>query len=438
MAFRRASYRDERRRRVLIEEPGGMDGLERELVSDSPPAELPRRYTDAALSVGRCRLSDLVPLRWWIVLAWLGVLISCAAGMEAVYGYVALGYTKFDISELPAIDLSERASIATWFSSILLLACAVYGILIYQMRRHRVDDYRGRYRMWRWIIPLFLLASIDQVASIQESLFAMLWRLAPLSEYTNGHLLWHGSMAVVAAVVAGRLVIEMRACRLASLLLTASLGCFGVIIAARAGWLLTESNVLKTMSLSSLVMGSRILLLMAILLYARHVHRDAHGQLPVGRHKRRNRREQREERVGPRESEEGSPSSSKSRTSGTRTQDGSKVTRADPAHASRQKDSSKRTARRKHRSPQEGAASAESSESTEVRGGTSRRPKRSGTAGAAGAGKPSPARSSKSASRQVDDEAVDNDDAVEEKPRKLSKSERKRLRKERRQQRQAS
>lgn len=441
MTFRRSNHREERRRRVLMEEPGTTDDSQTRGVADSPITDSPPRYADAALSTRRCRVSDLVPLRWWVVLAWFGALISCAAGMQAVYRYVALSYTRFDISQLPAIDLSRPGNIATWFSSILLLACGAYGILIYQIRRHRVDDYRGRYRLWRWMVPVFLLASIDQVASIQESLAAIVWQLVPLSEHTNGLLLWHGSMAVVAAVLAGRLVIEMHACRLASLMLTGALGCFAVVLAARAGWLLSEASVQQTMWLSGLVMGSRILLLMAILLYARHVHRDAHAELSQGYRERRNGRPDQEDRDGTPESEEDSPVSSKGssnlsskpRTSRTRTQDGKKVVRADPAHASRKKSPSKRTARREQEtSRDEAAASSDASESCDLRGGPSRRATRSGTAGTTSGGGSSPATASQSGSRQPDD-----DDTADALP-KLSKAERKRLRKQRRQQRQAS
>ena len=173
MEFRRGGHRDVRRRRALIDEPDtALATASRESSrpsgADASPSEPARRYSDAALSPRQPRVIDLIPIRRWTNLVLAALLLSGAAGIEALYGHLALENTAFDVSQLPAIDLSERGSVATWFSSAMLAACALFGLLTYQLRRHRVDDYRGRYRMWCWVIPMFLLASVDQVAGVQE------------------------------------------------------------------------------------------------------------------------------------------------------------------------------------------------------------------------------------------------------------------------------
>ena len=86
---------------------------------------------------------------------------------------------------------------ATWFSSALLATCAVFGLLTYQLRRHRVDDYRGRYRMWCWVVPLFLLASVDQVAGIQESVRTALLYASGIPDYADAMLVWVASVALI-------------------------------------------------------------------------------------------------------------------------------------------------------------------------------------------------------------------------------------------------
>ena len=51
---------------------------------------------------------------------------------------------------LAAIDAGAAGNLAAWFSSCLLLMAAACSLQIYNLRRHKIDDYRGRYRIWVW------------------------------------------------------------------------------------------------------------------------------------------------------------------------------------------------------------------------------------------------------------------------------------------------
>ena len=87
MEFRRGNQRDERRRRVLMEEPGWTEDAEGAEPPGSPP-ESSRRYTDAARSVRRCRVSDLIPVRWWAGLLWFLLVFT---GLLRATGVVPAG-----------------------------------------------------------------------------------------------------------------------------------------------------------------------------------------------------------------------------------------------------------------------------------------------------------------------------------------------------------
>ncbi len=175
MDFRRSGQRDERRRRVLLEETGvAAEGDElaaaaSEPVTESPSSEPARRYSEAALSPRQPRVIDLIPTRRWTNLVLLLSLLSSVAGLEGAYGYLAL--RQWPTGPLPygALDLSTHGSVATWLTAAWLGISAVMGILTYQIRRYRVDDYRGRYRMWYWMVPMLLLGSVDAVAGIQQT-----------------------------------------------------------------------------------------------------------------------------------------------------------------------------------------------------------------------------------------------------------------------------
>ena len=393
---------------MLIEEPATRKVVPRQQAPVSSSAEPARRYTEA-VSQRQPRVIDLIPTRWWTIPLLLVLLLASAAGIETLYGYVALGRTAFVISELPALDLSARGSIATWFSSTLLLTCAVYGLLIYQIRRHRVDDYRGRYRMWHWIVLLFLVASIDQVAGIQQSAWNAICQVAPLSQYPNAESIWAASLMMVTVMIGGRLLFETWGSRLSSLMLMVSLACFALVNASRMGWSLADAGVWRTVTLSSLTMGSHIALLMAVLLYGRHVYREARGQVRSAPKKRRMRRQARSEHSESTEAKVDAAPERSGASTGRRV--GGKVVRADPPHTSRTKRSS-------------GTGAPSSTTSSERNRQATRTEKPRGSAAThSGNGRTMPA------SCAPEDGAGD---VGEQGARKLSKAERKRLRKQRR------
>jgi hypothetical protein len=309
MEFRRSSHSDERRRRVLLEETGSQlpeSATVARAVSGAhnAAAEPAKSYSDAALSSRQPCVIDLIPARRWTLLVLALVNLTVATGLEALYGYLALGRTALSIAQLPAVDLAARGNVGDWFCACLLLGAAGIGILIYLIRRHRADDYRGRYRMWYWAVPLLVVASVDRVADLQTSLRTAVLVMAGIADYAQATLLWSAAVAVIGAAVTVRLAVEMRACRLAVGGLLAALVCLMARQPAALAWLLPAPCVFRTMCVAGLAFLSSIQLLLALSLYARHVHRDARGEIapqaPVAKPRVRTRRPKREAAPAPR------------------------------------------------------------------------------------------------------------------------------------------
>ena len=178
----------------------------------------------------------------------------------------------------------------TWLAAGLFLVSAVLGVLTYLIRRHRTDDYRGRYRMWYWMVPFFVMVSLDQVADLQLSIRTVLLDLAGIPDYADATLIWMASAAVVAGAVGIRLAIEMRACRAAVAGLVLAAGCYAAVGAATVNWVLADGGVFRVMAMTGLAMLGHVSVLMAMSLNARHVHREARGEIgPRVRRKRRKR-----------------------------------------------------------------------------------------------------------------------------------------------------
>jgi len=284
MELRRASHSTERRRRVLIEETS-------QQLPVSPPvpragegggragSEPIKAYTEAAITLRQLRVVDLIPTRRWTMTLLSLLALTVVAGVEAAHGCLALGYTTLQLSQVPALDLRVPGSVADWFTSCLLLLAAGLGMLTYWIRRHRVDDYRGRYRMWYWVVPLLVVASVDQVADLQGSLRTVLLALAGIPGYPDAAWIWCAMMTVVVTAVATRMALEMRACRLAVVNLVAALACFMALQAVTLDWFLRTQGVLRDMCVAGLTLLGTTHVFWALCFYARYVYREACGEI---------------------------------------------------------------------------------------------------------------------------------------------------------------
>lgn len=56
-------------------------------------------------------------------------------------------------------DPRSMQSLAGWLSQVALGVAAAVALIVRLMRRHRRDDYNGRYRAWGWLAGLFVITS---------------------------------------------------------------------------------------------------------------------------------------------------------------------------------------------------------------------------------------------------------------------------------------
>ena len=56
-------------------------------------------------------------------------------------------------------DPRSMQSLAGWFAQVALGVAAAVALIVRLMRRHRRDDYNGRYRAWGWLAGLFVITS---------------------------------------------------------------------------------------------------------------------------------------------------------------------------------------------------------------------------------------------------------------------------------------
>jgi hypothetical protein len=107
---------------------------------------------------------SVAPRRWIHALLVAAAVLAVASATVQV---LAHGFSHEDLSGLrPMFDMMFEANLPSWFSGAVLLACAgALGVVSLAARR-KGDDARG----WAALSALFGAASVDEVATIHETL----------------------------------------------------------------------------------------------------------------------------------------------------------------------------------------------------------------------------------------------------------------------------
>lgn len=287
MLSNRTGHLEDRRRRVLTEEVIGTAATE---PSD---AESPRRRRGEEgargprMSVKSRRLVDLVPRSWLALGGWLCLAVLVIAGLEALYFYMPRLAPATTDGRVAAFDLDGEGGLAVWFSSTVLLLTAGMTWIVYGIRRQQPDDYHGHYRVWLWAAVCWLVMSLDESACLHEAFKELMSQQTGQRLYGDGSLWWVICYGVVLGAVGLRLLWDMRLHRLGAGTLVASGGCFAVAVAAQLEWIMPQSGARGVMLEEGMEMAGGVLLLLAMTLHARWLILVADGTITPRRKKRK-------------------------------------------------------------------------------------------------------------------------------------------------------
>jgi hypothetical protein len=277
-------FRDDRRRRLLNEEILGAAARDEEAVPESPGRPAARRsarYAKAADMSNQPRITDLVPQRAWVLFLWCLLGLGAVAGLEALYWYMPQWARHTRDGRIAAFDLDGEGSLGAWFTSALLAASGLAAVLIYTLRRHRLDDYRGRYRLWLWAAACFFVMSIDEAGSLHEGFKEMMTHLTgerlAYDPVGDGSLWWVIAYAAVLGFVGLFIFWDLCESWLSGLASLATAGLYGVAVATQLGLLLPERGARSVMLEEGCEMLGAMMLLASLATYARHVTREIDG-----------------------------------------------------------------------------------------------------------------------------------------------------------------
>ncbi len=265
---RRRSDPEQRRRLLLLEE-----AARQEPAADSAAEREPVRravlYPQEARRDGMVRLADLIPRRNWVLALWWLLGMGVIALLEWLYALMPRVAGMTSDGRVAALDLDGEGSLAVWYSSTLLLLSAGLSWFIYTVRRHRLDDYKARYRFWLLASGLWLLMSIDETGSLHEGFKEMMSHLTGTRIAGDGSLWWVAAYLLVMGPLGLFLLRELWACPGALAALVATGLCYLVAVLAQLQWIWPQSGARGVMLEEGAEMAGHVFLLLALVLYAR-------------------------------------------------------------------------------------------------------------------------------------------------------------------------
>jgi hypothetical protein len=287
--------RDGRRRRVLNDEFRSASNLSLAAYSTAAEPGAPR-YGEQASVENHPQITDYVPRRK------RAVMVTLLAGLGVSAGAGALVHFAEPIASwLPGSPSSQVLSniavgAGAWASVAALLLCATLAKLIYSLRRHRVDDYAGRYRVWRWVVGGALLASISVTVGIGDAITTLCVAATGKSLSATGAEWWLIPLAVVGAWIGVRLMFEISESRSSLVMFFAAACCYAGAAVGACGWSPQGLGVWGDAVLGGLPLAGHTFALAGLMIFGRYVVLDVQGLIE---HKPRTVREKSQKKAAP-------------------------------------------------------------------------------------------------------------------------------------------
>jgi hypothetical protein len=267
--------RDGRRRRVLNDELRTASGTSLSAKATTADPNAPR-YGEQAGVEHHPQVTDFVPRRKRALLLMLTATLGAAAAAQAL-----VQWAPEVAAAVPGMTAEASEHLAggmtAWISAMALLACAGLARVVYSLRRHRVDDYRGRYRAWRWVGWTALAASFAAVAGVHTMLAGMAQAATGWSITAGGAEWWLAPVALAGGWVFVRMVLDMSESRAALAPTMAGAACYSLAAAGALGWSPTMLGESAGVLVNSLPLAGHALVLAGLMSFGRYVVLDVQG-----------------------------------------------------------------------------------------------------------------------------------------------------------------
>ncbi len=274
--FRRSGQRDDRRRRLLADETLAMRRIGPTSAHGSDAPRNGFAYAEDVLMTHQVCVLDLIPRRALT----LGVILAAALLIVAGLVWLDLWAAKCASEtglQLEALRLKGPQSLAGWLRGMVLGAAALAALVVYTVRRHRKDDYQGRYRVWIWAALGWLILAADGATALHRAVRELMvhWTGTPL--WGDGSIWWLAPGALLLAAVGSRLLVDMLPDRLSTAALVGAGFCAAAALAEPWDTIPLGDPRLGALIPHTAAMTAAVLLFWSMLAHARYVMLEAQG-----------------------------------------------------------------------------------------------------------------------------------------------------------------
>lgn len=224
--------RQGRRRRILQDE---VLSASRELAAhpgDQAPSGQAerRRYALSTGSLGSALAQGHFPNRIVVPLAALAGTVATVGGLAALDLYRQAVAGLLGEHTLVLADATSPTSLAAWATMGAAMLVAVLAAMILAVRSRRVDDYKGRHRLWRGATLAAMLLSLDAATELHSHLAETLAQTTGVRLLAGGAEWWLVLGGATLAWVAGRVALDIKESKLAICVFAAATLAGGVAV----------------------------------------------------------------------------------------------------------------------------------------------------------------------------------------------------------------
>jgi len=212
------------------------------------------------------------------ILVPLSAALATAAAEHAFGREVFVGGGRFARTLAAAgsvLDATSVAALHVWLGQMFLVIAAAVSLVVRLMRRHRRDDYKGRFRAWGWMAAILVLTACSGAVPLGRLVGALMADATGLTFGPRGLGWWIGLATVAFSVVSLWAVLPLHERLGTAVWLALALAAFGG--SAAAAWLADGRPAVVAAGLAAWSVGGA-LALVAMLTAARSVIREVRGQ----------------------------------------------------------------------------------------------------------------------------------------------------------------
>jgi hypothetical protein len=275
----------DRRRRVLKDEvlAASNNYATMRAKTDLEPAADAPRYSDAAGVENHPQITDFIPRRYSTIAVLVAIGLATTAALAAAQMFLLPMAAARGMRGAAIFSLDGYGSLASWLAAVVLaLTCAIC-LIVLSIRRHRIDDFKGRYRVWLGAAIVCLFASANSVAGLHQMIAELLGAATGWTALRDGAVWWLTLAGLPVAWITLRAILDVRECRLAGALLIAAVACYAVSVVSYLGLAGIADPQTRSISVGATLLMGHWFVLAAIVSYARFVVLDAQGLITVRR-----------------------------------------------------------------------------------------------------------------------------------------------------------